>query len=93
MFYQPHLPFSMEDHGGMDALYIDQAPFGGGFVSVYHLENSLKARDADYARDIRAMKTKKEYRQLKKRIQSDIHLHEFIKRNLLFNLEAYAEDI
>lgn len=83
----------MEDYGGMDALYTDQAPFSGGFVSVCYLENSLKKRDADYAREIRDMKTKKEYRQLKSRIQSDIHLHEFIKRNLLSNLEAYAEDI
>ncbi len=49
----------MEDYGGMDALYTDQASFSGGFVRVCYLENSLKKRDADYAREIRDMKTKK----------------------------------
>ncbi len=89
---QLELPFSIDDAGGIDAIYVDQGPTLG-MVSCWMTPHGLRNLDAEFCKEIREFKgSKKEYRRLKNLIIHNEHLHSVIKRNLLENLDRVKSE-
>jgi hypothetical protein len=92
MEIQLDLPFTLEDYGGIDAVYVDQAPHhtgcrGYNFFACYTPEG-IRRLDGEFCQRILAYKGgKREYRRIRWAILSNPHLHSVIKQNLLYNLE------
>ena len=85
---QLELPFTLDDYGGMDAVYVDQAPLRGSFVSAFYTPLGIKSIDGEFVQAIMSFDGNKEdYNHLRNSIMNNVHLHSVIKQNLIFNLE------
>lgn len=93
---QLELPFSLEDCGGMRAVYRDQEPYRAHFNLEGHERHffscltvyGIQCLDQEFCDEIINFKGgKKAYLDLRRRIIHNEHLHQCIKNNLLFNLE------
>lgn len=92
---QGHLPFTLEDCGGMDAVYVDQGPqnvqYGYRSISSFYTPYGIGMRDHLYSQRIMAADGHEDERaELKREIVHDPHLHFVIKENLLYNLKIRA---
>jgi hypothetical protein len=91
---QLELPFTLEDCGGMEGVYLDQAPyrFGYGTYSFrsFYTPSGIKGLDSRFIKRIKAFNGgAKEYYELRWEIMSNPHLHQVVKDNLLWNLTNY----
>ncbi len=86
------LPFTLDDCGGMDAVYVDQAP-SYGFVFSCYTPAGIKGLDGQFIRRIRMVNPRHadKVAVLREDIIHNPHLHWVIKHNLLFNLEQLVQ--
>ena len=94
---QLNLPFTLDEMGGMNAVYIDQAPMFGLVSAVYtpyglkEMERNLIKEVQSFQGDVRPRKGKEEaMEELKWAILDNPHLHFVIKQNLVSNLKRIA---
>lgn len=89
---QLNLPFTLDDAGGINAVYIDQAPMFG-CVSASYTPYGIKILDRDFIQEIKSFEGDKDaMEELKWRILNNTHLHYVIKQNLVANLERVYND-
>jgi len=92
MLIQMDLPFTLEDCGGMDAVYVDQAPLNSSFFFCCKTPLGIKALDGEFCKRIMACQDEKDYLQIRHDIIYNPHLHWVIKYNLLANLERVKQE-
>ena len=90
---QLDLPFSVEDCGGLNAIYVDQAPshnrFGYASFFTCYTPHGIHAIDNEFIRRIVHFRgTRKQRQALRNEIIHNPHLHGVIKRNLLETLDS-----
>lgn len=81
------------DHIDFVALYRDQAPLRTPFVSAAYTPHGIQMLDSRFGQAIRAASTLEDCRYIANKIRKNPHLHNDIKRNLMFNLGNYRKAI
>lgn len=89
--WQLSLPFTLEDYGGIDAVYFDQAPYQtntriGYHFGAFYTPLGIQSIDSGYIR--RILEGGSDLEDLRWEILTNPHLHPVIKENLISNLDS-----
>lgn len=88
---QLHLPFTLKDCGGINKVYLDQAPHHAQYedrhISAVYTPEGIRSIDSEFFKRIQNSRTKEQRDKIKQDILFNEHLHPVIKQNLIYNLE------
>jgi len=91
---QNTLPFTIDDFGGIDNIYVDQQRDNNGFVQAFYTPGGIRILDGRFSEEIRNFDGNKEdYKELRSRIRKNPHLHSVIIQNLVENLDRVWDEI